>query len=440
MNFDNFFEEKCKKSNYYLGVNLAESEFSKYWIDFNLEKKKITKKEYFRNIRRIFSGFLFKFVIKSRIIFNKDIDLYKNKLYFILLRLNESNESNNIDKILEKLIQEYNKKEIVLVVFDLKKYEEYVALGYSVCFIKTSKYFFTFRSFKFNDINFIDILRRSRLISVIELVDTLIRDMKPKLILTTQDYSYEDNIFTQLGKKYKITTITHLHGIVPKNIGPYKYFYSDYIMVWGDRDIKLLQEYFSLKRLKVIGNSKFKPLLENRKKSKKGIVLCMTDISKEKNLEKKILETFLKLETKEEKIIKLHPRMNQEKFKNKYIELLKNVKIEKDYKYIEKAKYMLCYRTTAIIDGLCCGASVIELYNDTLDKNIDLLENLDESIVSLNDLDKEIKKRENTEQYFNEIIKKQDKALKKIIFSFESEKIEKEYINEILKKREEELC
>ena len=59
---------------------------------------------------------------------------------------------------------------------------------------------------------------------------------------------------------------------------------------------------------------------------------------------------------------------------------------------------------------------------------------MEESILSFDNLEVEIQRREKNKEYFKQIMLKQEKALKKIIYSFDSSKLEKKIIDQILEK------
>lgn len=443
IDFDKFYANKLVKSKQYRGILVEEFLFEYYWkkINFNPQKNLGGLIKY---IEKIFVGGIKSFFKKSKIYSNftlKDIK-YKNKIFFIMTFTNPKIENaNKMNEILERLVQEFNKEDIILIVFNKEAYKFYKS--YNVIYLEIYKKIIAFKKINLKELflkNLDDkVFKQSRGIKVIELGEKIVKELSPKCIITTQDYYYEDNIFTQLGKKYLIPTISHLHGLILKNeVGAYKYYFSDYIMVWGERDIKILEQYLPKKKIIAAGCGKFKSLLKNKKIIKKNIVLCMTDISNEVEKEKRIVEVFSKLKTNEKKIIKIHPGMNEKEFIKKYEKILKNnIIITKKYDYIEKAKYLLTYKTTAIIDGLCCGASVIEIYYNEEKKESDYLEGLEESIIRLEDIEVEIYRRENQKEYFIELLNKQEKVLKKIIYSFEAEKIEKDIINKIVNKEME---
>lgn len=444
INFRKEFELKTLESKKFLDINLEEMMFE-YYLRKRNGLIKYSLKEYLKCLKRVPSGILNVVLKKAKIILNFKKEEIKNKIFFILTFSNsKDNNLNKINKILENLILKFDKKEIILIVFNERVYSEYINEGYNVLLIKVPKKNINLEFLTLNDFLYKRLdekaFRLSRGIEIIKIADVIFKELKPKLVITTQDYYDEDYIFTKLAKKYKIPTITHLHGLILKtqeNLGGYSYYYSDYIMLWGQRDVELLQKYLPNQKLIAVGSSKFRELLENRDKVKKYLTLCMTCLTSKPLKENEIINSFLLIKTNYEKVIKIHPGVNKKKFIKKYEKVLGATRVEKDYKFIEEAKYLLTYETTAIVDGLCCGASVLDIYTEEKDKNGELLEGLEESIVSVGFLNKEINKRDQDKEYFNKIMSKQEKVLKRIIYSFESEKIEKEIIDKILKEQEE---
>ena len=432
MLFREKFKEKCSNSEYYFGINKEEMLFEYHWLkEFsNLKRNKL------KHVIKIFLGILNGILLQCKLMYSKNKRKFKNKIFFILTFSDKNEPQNKINKILENLLLEFDKNEIVLVVFNKYIYNKYKFLEYNVLWINIPKYFIKLKNIQLEDLfikNSGKLFKYSRCLEIIKKIYYPLIEMKPKAIITTQDY-----LFTSLARQQNIPTFSHLHGIVLKNYedcAGFIYYYSDNIMLWGKRDIDILKEYLLNKKLFAVGTNKFNSLLENRKLEKKYVTFCMTNLSNELEKELFFIKEFGKLNINLEKILKVHPGMDKKIFENKYSKYIKNFKVETDYKYIEKAKYLLTYQTTAIVDALCCGASVIEIiYDSKLDKNEDFLNDLEESILSFDNLEVEIQRREKNKEYFKQIMLKQEKALKKIIYSFDSSKLEKKIIDQILEK------
>ncbi|MGL5459290.1 MAG: hypothetical protein ACRDBY_06730 [Cetobacterium sp.] len=420
--FDEWYRKIYKKSRLYKGIKIEGILFEEYW------HKNYREDIYYKlkNIIKIGLGIfgnLFPVLIKNNFLLNENTE----KIFLVMSF--KLGQQNKIGEILENLKRELEKKDIILIVFDEKQYKNQKNQGYKVIYIKIPKYLTNLKNKKYVKWKYISTI--SYQLKIVDIAEKLINILKPKLIITTQDFYLSDYIFTMLGKKNKIKTISHLHGmILSENVGAYKYYYSDYVMVWGKRDRDILKKYIDECKIVDIGADKFRDLLNNRNNFKKKIVLCTTNIPDFYEHEIQIINEIKKIKFNGEKVIKIHPSVDIKKFKKLYAKILDStIRVSNKYEEIESAKYLVTYKTTAMLDGIICGASII---NIGLKNNPPKLNYSVDGLISYKKIKNEIEKRENNKMYFDYIMNEQDKFLNYTITTFNSSKRTKEFIENVL--------
>ena len=344
----------------------------------------------------------------------------------MLFLLNSDVEAiNNKTKILESLIPKFKKNDILLITFSKKIYLKYKNQDFNIIYISFWKWTLKFQIIK--KVKFKYLIKALNICHTIDVYENILENYKIDLVLTTQDHEPLDYSLTMLAKEKKIKTISHQHALFIEDAG-YEYYYSDYLMLWGERSIEFLARKAIKKNCFIVGTNKYNFLLQYRKIKKRKLVLCMTNNGNE-YAEMKLINKFNDLPFENgEKVIKLHPSIDKKDFIKKYKNIKNNIKISMGYSEIIEAKYLLTYQTTAFLDGLFCGASVLNICID------ELKENKIPCKIKYENIDEELLKRESDKIYFDKILRLQEEELKKQILYTNSEIREKKIIDQILEK------
>lgn len=406
------FQSKYLKNELYKGVNIHGILFITYILEYTYG---------FSNIKEIIKVILGLLFFKKKI--NSIKSLNKNKYEFLILLNSDTKEINRKSYILENILKKINKDKVLLISFNKELFEKYSIKGYDIVFTQLPKLTTNLKMIKY--INFKYLAAISKYLKIIDFYDELLKNIKVKAVITTQDNEPLDYIFTQLAKKNNIKTISHQHGIFLERVG-YEYYYSDYILVWGEKSKEFLEKKGVLKNKKcyIVGTSKFNFLLKYRNSEKKDVVLCMTDDGKLSN-KKELIKYFNDIDINfGKKIIKLHPYQNMENFKKEYSFLNKSIIITKNYNILKNAKYLITFKTTALLDGIFMGASILDIVDESPKIKYE---------VKAEKMEEEILKRENNINYFNEIFKIQETELLKNIEYKNSEKNELKVLKDIIK-------
>lgn len=392
--FQDYFYKKYIENKNYKGVNIHGILFINYYFEYLYGISKI------KEIIRFVLGIIF---FKNKIKVMKSIK--KNKYEFLILLNSDIKTVNKKSYILEKIITQMDKDKILLITFSKELFDKYLKKGYEIIYTQFPKFNTNLKMKEFVGFKYLGII--SKYIKIIDFYDELLKNINIKVLMTTQDHEPLDYIFTQLAQKYKIKTITHQHGIFQEEAA-YDYYYSDYILVWGEKSKEFLEKKGILKNKKcyITGTSKFNFLLKYRNLEKKDIVLCMTnDGSLFEKIE--LIKYFNNMDIDiGKKIIKLHPSEKIKLFLKKYPFLDKKIIVTKNYDVFKTAKYLITCRTTAILDGFFLKSSILDIVDRTPQIEYE---------VKLKDLENELLKRESNLDYFNKIIEVQEKELLKYV-------------------------
>lgn len=421
--FTEFFDKEYKKNITYKGINLAGVLFIPYFWKYSYQNKK----KMYLNILTKIKKYL-KSLIKILLLFFPNIKVIKkniknNEYDYLIVLANEIGTDNKKEQILRELIEVLEKNKFLILTYSNEIYKYYKKNNFNIIYIKLPRGPIKYNLIKKVKLEYLGLA--SCYCRLIDILEKIFKEYDFKILLTTQDHEPLDYIATMLAKKNGKKTITHQHGVFLDILDTgYKYFYSDYIMVWGEKSKEFLEKNKISSEIYIIGASKFKSLLR-KKENKKNLVLCITN-DKDLEKEKRIIDKFNSISYNSgKKVIKLHPSISKYEFIKFYNNLNKEIKISKCYKEIEKAKYLITYKTTAFLDGIILGCSVIDIF---FKDEIRLLENS----IELEKMDLEIEKREEDISYFKKNILKQRKEFKKYIKSFDSIKLEKKILKKII--------
>lgn len=364
----------------------------------------------------------------------------KKYLFVQMFHVNDSRHFTVLDSVIKKLMNYVPVKSILLVSEHKDVIRYYEDLGIETILIKPFEYSDKIINVSIKGINMYENFLLNRGLHIYENAKKLIKNLNIEIVLTTQDFHYIDQIFAKAAKNCGAISLTHQHGLVGQpHPGLFKYVFSDYIAIWGETTYSVLKEYIPIEKLLVLGTEKFNSSFnyENTKK-RDFITIGINPISEKENIQivSKILmildESLFKESSISKIVIKLHPSLNEARWNSLLNRIIEdnNIKLKCEvYKkenksLLESTNILIAKKSTISIDAMIAGCSVIELVTDNFDvgNNVNLV-NLKESLLTYDDLAKEIIKRINNMEYSDEIIAKQNIILRKIIkfFSMDNE-------------------
>jgi hypothetical protein len=362
-------------------------------------------------------------------------------------------DSHRAFPVLNNLISEVTNKREILIVTDSKSvFNYYTSENIACIYLKVSsicfdKYIWNFKHLKAEE-SFI----LSKVKKYISFSKKLIDEYKPEVTLTVCDLHLLERVFTESSQLKNIPTITHQHGQMAPTNRMFDYTISDYLVVWGEKTKRDFVDQIKKTEIKVIGTDIHNHYLASKsKKLKNYLTLAVNPRSDELNhfLLKKIPKLLSEMEaTEQEKyifVLKLHPSMNQEYWKDYFLKSIYKDDFKMNYEIhtdnnelvLKKSKILMLVSSSIALEAFMTETSVIcldipELYNNPFV----YYDNLPESKVYINDLFVELNRRLSDDEYNQEILKKQMIALGDHISDFESSKKELEWIDDIICERE----
>lgn len=334
--------------------------------------------------------------------------------------------------LLKNLIKKINKEDVLILTDKKDVFIFYKERNYSVIYLHLPKICSENNNI-FNDFDFIDINGKwllGKAIPKIKYLDILYSKINIETVISSQDFHIFDQINIKLGKKYGYKTITHQHGMINEpHPGLFKYVFSDKIFLWGINSKKRLRGFVDEEKLLVAGTTKFNYLLSETRYKEEYITLALNPISKKIN--KKIIQKFLdlctiinlKFQNEFKFVIKLHPGLD----KKEWLKLIGNfnneiniiIEKENNKEILNKSKILIAYNSTISLEAMICNCSVMELNFGQQNTSKLLFENLEESIVFLEDLEKEVIRRINNKKYNLNILERQNNIVHNEIKTFD---------------------
>lgn len=426
-----YVEEKINNKIIHDGINATE-----FLLTIFYENNIVGKTNNFKVLaKKIIARIMKRFKIEGFL--NGKSCKYKNKkyVYIQMFDVDDSRHFTILDNLIRKMIDKTNTKDKLIITNNKKVASYYRRDGIDVLVLKFPKCI-GLKKTNIN-LNFEENLLINKCIYVYEKAKRLFIQLDTKVIFTTQDFHIYDQIFTKAANAVGIISITHQHGMIPyPSPGLFRYIYSSFIMVWGKSSYDTLEKYIAEQRIILSGTDKFNYLLKAPNNiNRNSLTVALNPINEKIN--RKIIYNIFKVFTDDLKkiegidslIVKLHPSLNKQYYKEIIQEIIKFNNFKVDYEIFTNNNYTVLYRTrifvgyltTISLEAMIAGCSVIELNLETCErKTYDnrLFKNIPESIVCYKDIRDELVERLKNYNYNYEIMLKQNRIIKHEICDF----------------------
>lgn len=442
-----YVENKIKNKIIHDGINATEFLLTHFYEE---NSSSITNRLKL-SVKKIISGVIESIPLKRLDISKSHKSKYQNKkyVYIQMFDTDDSRHFNVLDSLIQKMTNNSNRK-YTLVITNNKRVADYYKLkGLDVVILKLPKFMGIKKSNP--NLNFEENLLINKCISIYEKAKKLFVEWDTKIIFTTQDFHFYDQIFTKAANKLGIISVTHQHGMIPyPSPGLFRYMYSTFIMVWGKSSYDTLKKYISEQRIIISGTDKFNYLLnEPCDIIRRSITLALNPIDEKINRKiiyhifRALSDNINALKEIDSLIVKLHPSLN----KNHYQEIIQEILVANNFNVnydifesdnftvLYRTKIFIGYLTTLSLEAMIAGCSVIELSIET-DENVPyenrLFINLPESKVQYSNIKDELLERVMNTKYDYEIQMKQKRIINHEIHDF-SIQTELKYIKDVIK-------
>lgn len=221
-----------------------------------------------------------------------------------------------------------------------------------------------------------EVERLTQAATLLQRADALLRNLQPASVLTTQDFHVYDQAFARGAKRLGIPTLTHQHGLIPdRPVALFKYVFSDWIAVWGQRSARLMERWVSPDRIRVAGTDCFDPMRSDRPAAERPyLLLCVNPIGEERDLANLGAVSRALREAPEgpvrglKPVLKLHPSLDIERWEGHAARLGEGlpwaVRRAGNEALLPLTRFLLAQRSTITLDAAVAGASVLELDPD----------------------------------------------------------------------------
>jgi hypothetical protein len=418
-------------------------------IHINMHSYKLNLKKLVRRIivpLSVFGSFLVgKLVYKENTFVNAR---FKAKYLFVV----SYPVSHRVFFILHNIIKDISDRDKVIVVtcyWDV--YRFYTKQSFKCVYLNLFGLSFDRDVYLRSDLNVEEIYILAKVKKYISFIERFIKEYQPKLLFTICDLHIYERAFVETAKRSGVLTITHQHGRMhPKN-PIWRYTASDIVVLWGERVKRNCSEILKDTKTVVLGTDKFQCLIDKRGLYDKDyITLALNPSGDELNrcVLDQVCFQMKKLSEAEQNqytlVLKLHPEINKQYWEDQFLVAIKRHSLRMNYRVyvyenevvLNKSRILIAFLSTISLEAFICDVSVIDVDVSDIVKHKQALffEDIPESIVKLDNLSTEIKKRLNDESYNKRILEKQQKSLKQEIAYFDASKRELAWIEQLIKK------